>query len=72
MSKQEIFEKISERLAEKNGIVQVTTHLRSTVYRHKHRDMFRLGKSGSLYVQRGRNWDCIDYCGIRLGYERRI
>jgi hypothetical protein len=71
MEKTELFNKIKETLAQKNGVVQVTTYLRSTVYKHKHADMFRQGKSGSIYVQRGRNWDCIDYCKIRFGYMKK-
>jgi len=65
----------AERLAEiqaalKDGRrVQVSTHLKSTVYDERHIAMFRTMKN-SLYVQRGRAWDCIDYCSIR--FERRV
>jgi hypothetical protein len=47
-----------------DGIVQVTTYTRSTVYRAKHAEMFRFGRY-SAYVARGKNWDCIDGCSIR-------
>lgn len=46
--------------------VQVTTHLKSTIYDKRHADMFKV-RGNSLYVRRGRkNWDCLDYCGIRI------
>lgn len=61
----------AERLAEiqealRAGLrVQVTTYLKSTVYDGRHLAMFKATEK-SLYVQRGKNWDCIDYCGIRF------
>ena len=46
--------------------VQVTNYMHSTIYDKRHVDMFAV-RNGSLYVRRGRkNWDCIDYCGIRI------
>lgn len=65
----------AERLAEiqaalKEGRrVQVSTYLKSTVYDERHIGMFRATEK-SLYVQRGRAWDCIDYCSIRI--ERKV
>lgn len=49
--------------------VQVSTYLRSTVYDSRHAEMFK-AKDHSLYVQRGKAWDCIDYCSIR--FERKV
>lgn len=46
------------------GTVWVCTHYRRTAY--KKVEQFRLTNK-SLYVRRGRNWDCIDYCAI--GFE---
>ncbi len=73
----EMFKKIQARLDEQDGIVQVSTCMRSTVFEHKHRDMFRLSKDGkSLLVQRGRNWDCIaddaagSYVSVRFGWMK--
>jgi hypothetical protein len=43
--------------------IQITTYLRATRYTAKHADMFRLD-GNALVVQRGRHWDCIDYCKI--------
>ena len=43
--------------------VYISTYLKSTRYRPKHADMFRAGKTGA-YVQRGKNWDCIDFCNL--------
>ena len=48
------------------GFVRVGTATRYTDYRVKHRDMIKLGKSGSLYAQRGRNWDCLDFCSFQF------
>jgi len=49
-----------------NGNVLLCTYTKVTKYQSKHSNMFKLGKSGSVYVQRGKNWDCIDYAGIKL------
>lgn len=46
--------------------VQVTNYMHSTIYDKRHLEMFAV-RNGSLYVRRGRkNWDCIDYCSIRI------
>ena len=31
----------------------------------KHANMVKATKSGA-WLQRGKRWDCIDYCGIRI------
>ena len=49
-----------------NGDVLICTYTKATKYQKKHIAMFKLGKSGSVYVQRGKNWDCIDYTGIKF------
>lgn len=41
--------------------VVVSTHLRSTTYRSL--DWFKL-QGASVYVRRGRSWDCIDFSSI--------
>jgi len=43
--------------------VYISTYLSSTRYRPQHADMFRAGKTGA-YVQRGKKWDCIDFCNV--------
>ena len=43
--------------------VYISTYLRSTRYQPKHADMFKAFKNGA-FVQRGKNWDCIDGCKI--------
>lgn len=48
------------------GDVFIVTYTRAVKYKPQHINMFRLGKSGSVYVQRGKKWDCIDYCGIKF------
>ena len=48
------------------GFVRIGTATRWTDYKPKHRDMVKLGKSGSLYMQRGKNWDCIDFCSFQF------
>ena len=45
--------------------VYVCTMTRATRFTAKHAGMFRLGASGSVYVQRGRAWDCIDGAALR-------
>ena len=43
--------------------VLVQTALRATEYKKKHAKMFQLRANG-VFVQRGKSWDCIDYCKI--------
>lgn len=57
-----------------DGYVQVTTHLRSTLYSARHAGWFTQGKDGNLYVRRGRTKDCLSMdegrrllVAIRLG-----
>jgi len=45
--------------------VYICTYTRATPYTAKHYDWFRATKTGA-YVQRGKGWDCIDYCAIRV------
>lgn len=61
---------LNEHLAS-GGVVQVTTYLRSTLYTRKHAGWFEQ-RNGSLYVRRGRKFDCLSIgdrllVGIRLG-----
>lgn len=46
--------------------VSLTTHTRSVNYKPKHVGMFKLGNSGSVYVQRGKHWDCIDLSRVTV------
>ena len=57
---------IQEHLKVKGNIVMVATHFKATVYQSRHSGMFRANEHG-LFVQRGKGWDCIDYCAIRFG-----
>lgn len=43
--------------------VSLTTATRSTNYKAKHIDMFRL-QGGDVLVQRGKSWDCINYVKV--------
>lgn len=53
--------------------VQVTTYGRSTIYGPRNAGCFKNGaKSGDLYVQRGKNWDCIGTKGCGLLVSVRI
>lgn len=45
--------------------VAICTQTRATVFKAKHVNMFKATKSGA-YVQRGKSWDCIDFCGIKV------
>jgi len=40
--------------------VYISTATRATKLSKKHAGMIRMGKSGSLYLQK----DCIDFCGL--------
>ena len=53
---------IKARLAAGDN-VYVSTYLRATKYQPKHAGMFKAFKNGA-YVQRGKSWDCIDFCKI--------
>ena len=53
---------IQARLAE-GYTVQTATYLRVVRYKAKHANMFKATKTG-VFVQRGKNWDCIDGCKI--------
>jgi hypothetical protein len=48
---------------EAGNSVSLTTYTRSVNYKAKHKDMFKLAGS-SVYVQRGKHWDCIDLCRV--------
>lgn len=45
------------------GIVTVATHLRVVHYEKKHSEMFKVTSNG-CYVQRGKQWECIDLCSF--------
>lgn len=46
------------------GTVQVVTCTRVTNLAPKHRDFVEMGRSGSLYMRRGKARDCLDFCGF--------
>lgn len=51
------------RNLEAGNSVSVTTYTKSTNYKAKHKDMFKIvGKD--VFVQRGKSWDCINGCKI--------
>jgi hypothetical protein len=45
-------------------IVQLTTYTKTASYGSRHADMFKATKAGA-FVQRGKSWDCIDYCNLQ-------
>ena len=49
---------------ESGRTVQISTYLKSVRYTAKHKEMFKATKNGA-WVQRGKNWDCIDGCDVR-------
>jgi hypothetical protein len=64
---------LNTRLAD-GGIVQVTTHTRSTIYDRKHAGWF-IERNGSLHVRRGKSYDALSIgdrllVGIRLGWPQ--
>lgn len=48
------------------GFVRIGTCTRYTDYKPKQRDMVLIGKSGSLYVKRGKGAECIDFSSIQF------
>jgi hypothetical protein len=48
--------------------VQISTYTKATLYGPKHAGMFKLAKNGDVFVQRGKNWDCINHSGF--SFER--
>jgi hypothetical protein len=51
---------------QRQGTVLICTYTRATKVTAKHINMIKMGASGSVYIQAGKRWDCIDHCGIRL------
>lgn len=48
------------------GVVMVCTALSATQLDNpKHATMIKGTKTG-LYIQRGKKWECIDYCSIKF------
>lgn len=50
------------------GKVMVLTAYKGTVYTAKHLSMFKATNSG-LFVQRGKNWDCLNFTPIKFSKE---
>lgn len=48
------------------GFVRIGTVTRYTDFKAKHRDMVKMGKSGSIYTQSGKNWLCADFCTFQF------
>lgn len=55
---------ITRQLAAGRTVV-LATHLRAWELNAKHAAMLKATKTGA-YMQRGKNWDCIDGCAIRV------
>lgn len=51
---------------DRGGFVRIGTATRYTDLQPKHRDMVWIGKSGSVYLRRGKTSDCIDYCSFQF------
>lgn len=48
------------------GFVRIGTATRYSDYKPNCRALVWMGKSGSLYVKRGKANDCIDFCSIQF------
>lgn len=48
------------------GFVRIGTCTRYTDYKPKHRDMIKLGKSGDIFTQHGKRWDCATGCSFQF------
>ena len=51
--------------ADPKHAVAVCTHLRTTVFRPKHADMFRV-RGDDLEMQSGKRWLCLNFTTIRF------
>ncbi len=65
---------LNQRLND-NGLVQVTTYLKSVLYKKANSGMF-FSRNGSLYVKRGKHSDKLSIgdsllVGIRTGYIKK-
>jgi hypothetical protein len=60
-----LYSQITSHLAQ-GGAVQVCTYLKATQLEAKHLNMLKMDSRGSVYLQRGKHWDCIDHCAIRF------
>jgi hypothetical protein len=58
LASERIYNDIMTVLSDKNGIVQVTTYMHSTLYKSKHKEYFKL-KGESLKVRSGNRWNTI-------------
>ena len=54
---------IAEHLTAGHTVV-IATMTKATQFDRRHIAMFKATKSGA-FVQRGKHWDCIDYCAIK-------
>ena len=70
MTAREKLEAIQSHLATPGNKVLIATALKATMYGNKHVAMFK-ATDRNLFVQRGKHWDCIDYCSIRFGKETK-
>jgi ABC-type transport system involved in cytochrome c biogenesis ATPase subunit len=59
-----LFADIQQHLA-KGGSVLVATHYKTKLLRPQHQDRIKLVR-GSIYIARGKQWDCADYCNFRF------
>jgi hypothetical protein len=48
------------------GRVMIATYTKATVYDKRHVAMFKVGKSGSPLVQRGKHWDDFKWATVRF------
>jgi hypothetical protein len=64
MSRSKLYQEILSHLS-KGGAVQISTALKAFILKPKHKDRIKL-QGESLYIARGKRWDCIDYCHFRF------
>ena len=60
----ELYNKIQAHFAA-GGEIIVATYTKATHFKPKHSAMIQM-RGSSLYMQRGKHWDCIDYCIFRF------
>ena len=60
----ELYQRIIDHLA-KGGAVMVCTVYQAKILKSNHADRIKL-VGNDLYICRGKNWDCINYCQFKF------
>lgn len=56
---------------ETGGVVVISGYYKGTQYDLRHAGMFKATRTGA-YVQRGNQWDCIDYSSVKYYRQAEV